>query len=523
MVIIPTRDVKGSPCEKLSRPVAWTVSVAAILLSPHSNAAEWKIVPSINLRETYTDNVNLSPQGTKKTDFITEISPGISVTGSGPGLKVQAAYVMQNVLYANNSSNNATHHQLNADMNAELVNNLFFLDGNASISRQNISAFGAQSNRDINITNNTSEIRTYSISPYLSHDFGNFASSELRYTHDYVGSSTPGLLASQADYISFKLNSGTSFRTTGWGLQYHKQKVDQNSTDAVDNESYSANIHHLLSSRFSVNATVGYEKFSYLSLKEKPEGYFWTTGFSWAPTSRTNVMMTAGKRFYGNTYSLAANHRSRSTIWSLSYDEDITSTRSQFLLPATINTASFLNNLWASSIPDPVTRQQIVDTFLRDTGIPRALSDSVNSFTNRFFLQKRLQASAAFNSAKTTTIFSVFNTLREAQTSQAIDSALLGLSNLSLQDNTRQIGGNAILNWQISPRSSMNISAGYSRVNALATERVDRNKTFSIALTKQFKPDLRGTIEIRRLQQNSNQSNGVIRENAISASILMTL
>lgn len=524
MIIVGFKACKEAQHCPLSRQVAWTVSFATALLAPHSGAAEWKIKPSINLRETYTDNVNLAAGNEKKSSFVTEISPGVSITGSGAGLKVQADYVMQNLLYANGGNNSGTRHQLNAFANAELVKDLFFLDSSASISQQNISPFGVQSAGTINNSDNTSEVRTYSISPYFKHNFGNIATSEVRYTHDSVSAGTGSLADSQGNRLSFNVNSGTSFSTIGWGLQYNKQKVSSsNNIDDVDNTSYSGTLRYLITPRFSLTATAGHEKFNYVSVKDKPEDNFWSVGFSWAPTTRTSVMASTGKRFFGTTYSLAANHRSRNTVWSLGYDEDITSTRSQFLLPATISTSSFLNNLWTASIPDPVARQRIVDIFIRNTGIPRALSDSLNYFTNQYFLQKRLQASVAVNSAKSTAIFSVFNTLREAQMSRTIDSTLLGTSNLNLQDDTRQVGGNAIWNWRISSRSDFNISAGYSRVTSLTTDRIDHNKTLSLALSKRFTPDLTGTIELRRLQQNSNQNNGNIRETAISASILIIL
>lgn len=523
MIIVGFKVYKEAQHCNLSRQIAWTVSFATALLAPHSGAAEWKIKPSINLRETYTDNLNLSSGNEKKSSFVTEVSPGVSITGSGAGLKVQADYVMQNLFYSNGGNSSETRHQLNAFANAELVKNLFFLDSTASISQQNISPFGAQSAGTINKSGNTSEVRAYSISPYFKHNFGNIATSEVRYTHDSVNAGTGGFSDSQGNRLSFNANSRPSFGTIGWGLQYYKEKVSSSNIDGVDNTSYSGTLRYLVTPRLSLNATAGHEKFSYVSVKDKPEDNFWNVGFSWAPTSRTSVMASTGRRFFGNTYSLAANHRSRNTVWSIGYDEDITSTRSQFLLPATISTSVFLNNLWTASIPDPVTRQRMVDIFIRNTGIPRALSDSVNYFTNQYFLQKRLQASVAVNSPKSTAIFSVFNTIREAQMSQTIDSRLLGANNLNLQDNTRQVGGNAIWNWRLSPRSDFNISAGYSRVKSLTTDRIDHNKTLNLALSKRFTPDLTGTIELRRLQQNSNQNNGNIRETAISASILMIL
>mgnify|MGYP001556817038 CR=1 FL=1 len=123
--------------------------------------------------------------------------------------------------------------------------------------------------------------------------------------------------------------------------------------------------------------------------------------------------------------------------------------------------------------------------------------------------------------AKNTLLLSIFNTSRDAQTAQSEDSALFGTSNLSLEDRTRQSGLNVLWNWRMSPRTSINTSAGYSRINAEPTGRKSKNKTAGLALTRQFQPKLKGTIELRRHEQSTTESTGNFRENALSASISM--
>lgn len=521
MATTTAKVTKNKHCRRVMFPAVFPAAAAMLLLSSHSVATEWKITPSLDLKETYSDNIKLAPQGNEKSEFVTQINPGVSLTGTGPRLKVNARYGMQNLVYAEENSRNTTRHQLNAGANAELVDDLFFLDGKASISQQNISSFGPQTTDNVNITDNISETRTYSISPYLRQRFDGFASSELRYTHDSVETGTGGLFASQSDRILFGLNSGTAFKTLGWGLKYNKQIIDNSSARTVEMETVSGNLGYLISPKLSLTATGGYEKNNYLSIRGKPEGSFWTAGFSWAPAERTSVIASAGRRFFGSTYSLTANHRTRKTAWSLGYSEDITTTRDQFLVPVTIDTASFLNQLWAASIPDPVMRQQIVDAFILDTGIPTSLSEPVNYFTNRFFLQKRLQASVALNGMKNTLVFSMFNMLREAQTSQEMDSALLGTSNLALNDNTRQTGVNALWNWRISPLTSANMSAGYTRTSSPATDRKDDFKSIRLGLTRKFQPKLNGSLDFRHNRRDSNQSGSDYSENAITASLFM--
>lgn len=509
-------------------PVVGSSAMAMLLLSFHSSAADWTITPTLDLKETYTDNVRLT-RDNEKSDFITQINPGISLSGMGPHLKVDTRYVMQNIFYVEESSHNATNHRLLANANAELLNDLFFVDAKASISQQNISSFGPQTTDNTNITNNSTNVKTYSISPYLLNHFQNFASSELRYTHDSVSTDgtgsavSSGLSNSQSDKILMSLRSGTDFRMLGWGLNYNKQRIDFDSGQTVDLETYGGDLRYLITPHFGLTATGGEEKNNYLSLNGKSSGGpYWTAGFEWNPSQRTSIAANAGQRFFGPTYLLKADHRSRRTFWSVSYNEGITTTRDQFLLPATINTADFLakSPSFVAAFPTEAERLAAAEIFISANGLPSSLADPVNLLTNRFFLQKSLRASVSITGARSTVVLSLFDIKREAQTSQAADSALLGSSNLSLFDSTKQVGVSALLNRRISPLTNANISAAYTRTSSPATGREDNFKTLRIGLTRQLQPKANGTIELRHNELDSNQGSSLgYKENSILASV----
>ncbi|CAG1001105.1 hypothetical protein MTYP_02888 [Methylophilaceae bacterium] len=506
---------------KLHIPLAWTVTALTLSLSPISHAADWKITPSLDLRETYTDNVRLASAGNNKSDFITQVSPGVSVAGIGSRLKVNMRYAMQNTAHAREDSQIMTSHQLNANGNAELMEDLFFLDGKAGLSQQNISLFGPQTTDNTYLTGNRANVATYSISPYLRNRFGSIATSELRYTHDEVRTRVGGLSNSKGDSVLFNLSSGPEFSKLGWGLHYSKHRTDYSSFPSVNTESYSGSLRFMITPKFSLTATKGYEKNDYLSIGAKPEGDFWTAEFSWTPSARTSLAASTGHRFFGRTQSLTASHRSRNTIWSANYSEDINTTRSQFQIPVPLG--DYLDQFWTPSIPDPVIRQQFLDRLMRENGLPSSLLlDSLNYFTNRFFLQKRLQASVAINSAKSTVIFSAVRTEREAQTAQGMDSLLYGSSNLALNDHTKVIGGNAVWNWRFSPRTNFNINTGYTRSRSISTGITDINRTAGLGMTRQFRPKLNGAVNLRHNERDTTQSAGNYRENSIFATLHMT-
>jgi uncharacterized protein (PEP-CTERM system associated) len=531
---IMTDVIKNNVFHQLTCKIAQTVIVILLMCPTYSAAADWKITPNLNLLETYTDNVTLAERGNEKSDFITQINPGISLSGTGARLKVNVSYTMQNLFYANESDQNTTFHQLSARENAELIKNFLFLDSTASISQQNISLLGPLTTNNENLTNNRTNVKTYSISPYIRHNFSNFASTQVRYTHNAVYTDVGGLSASQSDSILLSLTSGSAFRSLGWGLNYSKQKTGGLGTSlgglstsigglntSVESEQYTGNLRYRISSKFSLTGTGGYQKYSYASLTGVSSGSFWTAGFIWNPTERTNIIANAGESFFGKTYTLMTSHYTRRSTWSLSYNQTITNTRDQFLIPATTDTASFLNQLWTSNIPDPVMRQQTVEAFIRDNGLSASIFDPINFLTNQFFLQKRLQATVALSGAKNTLVLSIFHMLREAQTPGDTNSILLGANSFTLNSDTKQIGGNALWTWKISPRTNANIGAMYIRSNIPATGSEDETKTFRAGLTRQIRPKLNGAVNFRHVERTSNQIGSEYRENAIIASLSM--
>ncbi|MES2072240.1 MAG: TIGR03016 family PEP-CTERM system-associated outer membrane protein [Pseudomonadota bacterium] len=501
--------------------VASTLPPLVMTLATSSHAAEWKITPTVSLTETYTDNVRLAPDSTKQSAFISEVSPGVDFTAVGARARMKVSYQMQNLYYTNGGDSVRTNHLLNADGKTELLKDLFFLDGSASITQQDQSAFGPiAGNSNLNLSANRNEVKTYRASPYFKHAFDNLASAELRYTRDSVTSNTGGLNNSTGDQVSLNVNSGTSFQKVKWGVHYDDQKSEfKDAANSIESQTAGLDLSYYLSSRFALTGSGGYEKNSYISLDgKKPEGSYWSAGFNWSPSERTNLAFSTGRHFYGQTFSLTATERTRLTAWNLGYHEDITTTRQQFLVPGSVDTSIFLNQLWQTSVPDPVLRQQLIDAFIRTNGLPTSLARPLNTFSNQVFLQKMLQGSVAVTGARNTVMFSLYHNKRDAK------SAPLGPvdpSNLNALGSTKQIGANLVWNLVFSPRTSANFSLGWDRADALTSGERDNNKLFRAAISRDLQPKLKATLEYRHNQKTSNLGLNDFKENALTLSLLL--
>ena len=502
------------------------VALLALLMAPQCRAEAWKVAPAVDLRESYSDNVRLDAAGAERSAFISDLVPSLVIVGDGPRLKLKATLLTHLFAYSNDriEGTNRTQRQFAADARAKLVDDLLFFDGAASVSQQAVSAFGPQVSGNPYSDVNRAEVRTYRISPYLAHRFGAAATTELRYAHDSVQSSNRGLGDSVGDTVSMSIASGPAYRTLGWGLQASHQNIDDSLGRSSTADTANASLRLRIKEGFRLNANGGYDKYDYQTLGGKTAGKSYSLGFTWAPSLRTSIDASAGKRYFGSSYSLVANHRSRSTVWSLNYHDAVTTSRQQFLAPGTIDTAALLNQLFLPTLPDPVARQQAVEAYMRATGLHNTLGDSVNYFSNRFVLQKQLQAAAAFNTAKTTTVLSLNATKRNALSVQQSDSILLGASSASLNDNVHQAGAAVSFNYRLSSRTAVNMIASKTRIESLSTGITDNQKLLSLTATRQLQRNLKGAVALRHSEGNAlNQAARTYRENAISASLSLQL
>ena len=509
-----------------SLPLAAPVALLALLMAPQCRAETWKVLPAVDLRETWSDNVRQDAPGAERSTFITDLTPSLTVVGKGPRLQLKASLLTHLFAYSNDriEGTNRTQRQMSADGRAKLVEDLLFFDGAASISQQAVSAFGPQASGNPYSDTNRAEVRTWRISPYLAHRFGNDATTELRYARDSVKSSNRGLGDSVGDTVSTSIASGPAFRTLGWGLQASHQNTDDSLGRSSTADTANAGLRLRVLPTLRLNANGGYDKYDYQTSGGKTAGKSYSLGATWTPSLRTSIDASAGRRFFGPSYSLAASHRSRYSVWNVSYNDAVTTTRDQFLQPGTIDTAALLDRLFLPQFPDPVERAQAIEAYIKATGLPASVANSTNYFSNRFVLQKQLQAAAAFNTAKTTTVFSLSASKRDALSVQQADDTLLGAAAGNLNNNVHQAGASVSVNYRLSSRSALTMIASKTRVESLATGITDHQTLLSLTATRQLQRKLKGVLELRRSEGNAFSAAGrTYRENALSASLSFQL
>lgn len=498
------------------RGAALAAALAAAL--PTAHAADWKFGAGISARETYTDNVGLSASN-RNSDFITEFTPYVTASKKGARLEADFSYRMQNLFYADESSRSRTYHQLAARGKAELYENELFLDATAAITQQVTSLLGPIGADTATIAGNLTNVSQITLSPYWRHRFGATATGLLRYSHSEVRSGS-GVSDSTVDGVQAALESGSAFRDFSWGLHHSSQSIDYKSRPDVRLSSTYGTLGYRILPRVRLNATVGYDDNNYVPLGgQKPAGSFWQVGATWNPTVRSEVSAFTGERYFGKTYGLKLDHRMRRTNWHVGYSRDVTTFTSQFTVPATLSTAAFLDALYQDSIPDATARAQFVQTLITLLNLPATLTDPLNVLSQLVYLQKRFDASVAFSTAKTTTVLSYYDLSREALESGTTAGTLIAGGPFASTNTLKQRGLNFGISWRLSPRLTATGSASFTRNRFTALDRTDNLKVFNLGLTRNFNPQLTGSLNLRHQQRDSDVSGAGYRENAVIGTV----
>jgi uncharacterized protein (PEP-CTERM system associated) len=512
---------RGHACRNPILLLSLSFALPAMMSFPAS-AAKWEIVPTLTLSETYTDNISLTADAAKQDEWITQLVPGISVTATGPQLRLNASYSPQLTYYAQEQRGNEVFHRLNATANAELAEQLLFLDAGATVDQYNVSLQGPLTTSNVNTSGNRSTANTFFVSPFLLREFGSAVRAEARYTYSFWRSDAPAssLSNSEGNRINLRLASGSAYKLLTWELAYSKETIDYEDVlePDTDTEVVTANARRLITPSVALLARAGYEDYHYRVVGPGAGGSAWGAGFEWAPTPRTALTTLAGERFYGNTYFLDFRHRTRLTAWSAGYSEDITSARSLFFLPATTSTSGYLNTLYSSRFPDPVAREKAVEEFIARAGLPQNLSDPTNFYTSELFLLKRWHASLGLLGVRNTLIANIFKDTREALPGNL---ALTSQGDFTVSDEIRQTGGSLAWNHRLSGRSALNVRGTYTRIEFPETGQIDKRAEGEVSLSRQLQPRLSGSLAYRRLDNDSNFAGSEYRENSVIASLQM--
>lgn len=484
-------------------------------------AFDWRLRPSLSMSEIFSDNLELS-ENAKKSGFVSEVAPGISVLGSSPWSNLNLDYRLQGLYNAGGRDAVDINHQLQMNSVYQAVRNTLFLQTSSSISQQNSNnSFIATDN--ISGNNNRIEARNFSISPYWTPTFGQYASGVVKVGYEKstfenvnsdIDNNSLAISDSETYLKQVNLSSGSKFNIVKWGLGYSSQDQSRDSGDDVFFEQYQADARYFISRKYNLFFQGGYENNDYQTLNDNiSNGFFYTFGGQWSPSQYYSV--EAG---YGNNkhvtvqYNPSANltssvtYRNKDVGLNLgnSWDANINYRLQQANLNFTYTqeTTTVQNQLRQYAEQFKVFDQTSIDP------LNPLLNLNIPSYVDSVIVSKNARLAINYTTGKSTYNAAIYNTQR------SYESILDGQ-----QDDV--YGATAGWQWQFQPRLNFYLQPTWQSIdNATSSnQRYDLalglSRAIPINLGRPLTMNTR--LEFRHINQKSDLSENDYMENRATA------
>lgn len=484
----------------------------------HSVAFDWRLSPSLSMTEMFSDNLNLSDNA-KKSGFVTEVAPGLSVFGSSPWGTANLNYRLQGLYNAGGSDAVDINHQLQMNTNYQLVRNQLFVDSTASISQQNISnQFIATDN--LSGSRNRTNVQNFSISPYWTPRFGHYATGLFRvgyqrssFDNDVDSINDPlisNLISDSESYTrQANLNSGSKFNSVRWGLSYSGQDQNRVSGQDVRFEQYSANLRYFINRKFNVFAMGGYEDNQYATRSNTiNNGFYYTVGGRWSPSLWYSLEVGLGNNKH---VTLVANPSTNMTSTITYRDKDVglntgsswDANFNYWLNQASIGFKYFQETV---TVQDVLLQQNIFSNADDPVVLPPGFIPSLPLAVDDVIIRKRGDLTFSYTTGKSTYSLSLYNERRSYE----------------LQDNDDMTyGASGSWRWQFAPRYNFYLQPLWQTTEGTLSS----NDRYDVAmgLTRSVpinlgRPLLMNTrLELRHINQSSDTSGLDYIENRATA------
>lgn len=510
-----------------------------VFFSCKAHAGEWVVTPSLDLAEIYSDNINLS--STRPTsDFITEVNPGISLSGTGSRIKASLDYRMRNLVFLNNSNSNSISHQLLGNALAELTRNYLYVDVNSSISQALIRPSVSVPLTGVT-SGNVSNVYMYGIKPYFQHNFGNLYTVYAGYGYQKVRYSNGGANNAIIRDGTVKINNGARFTRLTWGLSYKNEKTIREPSNNFLRKTASGNVSYKVTDSIKTLAIAGKDEYSFTASQQAfANGTYWAAGLGWAPgrkfsidglygtryksasltispTSHTSLHVQWLKRSVGLSPGVQWNGslrlRTRRSNWLASYFQDTTTSQA---LAFSSQGSGFYDPVTGQLYPavrDPATGGLVPIDPATGQPVPVSLRShlifgAVGNFgiTNQAFTRKRGQISYGFNTGRTNISLSYYRENRKF---------------LISNDVTIGTGYNASVGWRMTALSEIILAANRTNYQ-FSSGRDDKSYLYSIAINTRFNSKVTGLLSLQRRGLKSNQASSGYTENRVTAGLNMT-
>jgi uncharacterized protein (PEP-CTERM system associated) len=487
-----------------------TAPAAAEGFVPEAVPPAWLLVPSIELGEAFNDNVNLAPKGSRLSDFITTVTPGLNLTGHTARLNLALNYDPQELIFARGTSSPVLQQRLLGTGTAELLRETLFVDGSTSINQVFVRSTGPIAPTTLTTNGNLQTAYTENVSPYVRQHLGSYADSESRYVFSSVTTSGGGIAGEQTNELRQTFLGGEFFGRLGWQAigDWTKLTRDQDAADPFSGTSAKdqllrTDLKYPVYQALSMIGSIGYERITDPSLTKQPKGVIWSTGFTYQPNQLVSGTITYGQRFdqtdieFNATYNLDPQLR-----LSAVYTQTIQTGQSILAgnLQNSANGVTTPGTTPGSTTPGTTTGPTTPPTTFIPIPGSGSTASSLLGLTSGAFLLKTAELDAVLTKARDTYGATIYESKRTGNT-----TTVLGPLAGNTVSGERIFGATATWTHLLRPDLTANASGTYYRALFLdGSGRHDNAYTLALGLTYTLSRTATATLSLSRYDLRSN-------------------
>lgn len=480
---------------------------------PRPALRPWRITPLLNVSLTYTDNVNLAPAGSARSDLVKNISPGIRAEGSGPRIRGYFDYRINDVSYANESRLNNRQNALDSLVTVELLEGRFFVDLRGNVSQQNRSAFSPVSSDATTATANRVETSVYQLGPYWRGQISDVARYQVRLNATH--GSTRGIPSAGTDTIQWLggVQSASGATRLTWAVDASALTVRNSSTGGSRTSRGRGSLTYEYDAELHFSVFQGFETADFAGASRQSTDTP-GIGVAWTPSQRTQATWIREQRFFGSAQTLKLSHRASRMAFRYSDDKEVAVLPNLVAASGPGSLSGLMSDLLASSIPDPALRAQAVSARLASTGQSADPVSSAGFQTNQAFLRRNRLASLAITGV-TNTVTLTWNSVDQ----QTVGTVAGQTDSFAANTGIRQQILSAA--WTLRASELTNLTLIGTRGNTLATGGAgseSTQRTLNLVATRRFSPRSFVSLGLRHGAFDSTVVAGN-RENAILATL----
>jgi uncharacterized protein (PEP-CTERM system associated) len=464
-------------------------AASLLVIAPDATAQRWATSALVDSRLTLTDNGDFENRGEKRADSILELRPRIGFRRAGGGVRLDGDAALASYTYADGTQPGRIDPALDLKANFEAIDNFLFIDGSMRLQRTLENPFGPQTPAGSSVNSQ----RTFQarISPYVQGSIG----SRVRYrlANDTSWTRSNGSSQQLNSQYATRQSAELSLlpRPVGLSLTFDRDDSDAEggATRRTTSEVARASLLYSPRPQFTFGVLAGHEENNYPGFNAKRD--FYGMSGTWRPTERTNLSFAGERRFFGNGWQAAFDHRMPRLAWTVRSSRAVSTLPQRFLgLPVTQDVAALIDASLTTRIPDPIERARAVEDLIISRGLPRTLVVPVDIYAEQIELRTANSATVALIGPRNTVAFTAFSSVTERLVASSGPAAVPD----ALLDN-RQRGLGVSFAHQLSMLTTLSADASWrdTRGLGLATNEQSRQQTYQLRFTHLLTPKTTAT------------------------------